>query len=357
MKAKRLNFHKVLNLSKTYMNRRGQAVLVYLYPFKTKRGRPKKYPDEIILTLLFLQVAWNLSFRDLEYLAVQIFGRENVPDFSTYYYRLKQLPPILLVDFLNFVSRRLLGKYHKELRFLIIDGTGFKYNEIYPLKILRGKEIKEVKSHVKVVVLSVHLKNGKRFILTALPGESYASEVKLGEKIVRWLNERGFIWRALKGKPFLGDKAYDSVKFIELVLLAGLKPYIKIRETARMGIRSEIRLKCKELLESDEIYRFRGLIESIFGEIKQDIGSYERTKSFHIAQLFVLAKFILFNVGVWVFVWMIFQTLSFIVLKSSLWEYNLEITKEVLTGELWLTLLYQGSTDQRSFLKLPDRSS
>ena len=81
-----------------------------------------------------------------------------------------------------------------------------------------------MKSHVKVVVLSIHLKNGKRFILTALPGESYASEVKLGEKIVRWLNERGFMWRALKGKPFLGDKAYDSVKFMELVLLAGLKP-------------------------------------------------------------------------------------------------------------------------------------
>ncbi|ADY73946.1 transposase IS4 family protein [Desulfurobacterium thermolithotrophum DSM 11699] len=316
MKAKRLNFHKVLNLSKTYMNRRGQAVLVYLYPFKTKRGRPKKYPDEIILTLLFLQVAWNLSFRDLEYLAVQIFGRENIPDFSTYYYRLKQLPSILLVDFLNFVSRRLLGKYHKELRFLIIDGTGFKYNEIYPLKILRGKEIKEVKSHVKVVVLSVHLKDGKRFILTALPGESYASEVKLGEKIVRWLNERGFIWRALKGKPFLGDKAYDSIKFIELVLLVGLKPYIKVRETLRKGIKSEIRLKCKELLESDEIYRFRGLIESIFGEVKQDVGSYEKTKSFHIAQLFVLAKFILFNMGVLFFVWMIFQTLSYSDWKS-----------------------------------------
>jgi hypothetical protein len=310
MKAKRLNFHKVLNLSKTYMNRRGQAVQGYLYPVKTKKGRPRKYSDEIILTLLFLQVAWNLSFRDLEYFAVQIFGRENVPDFSTYYYRLKQLSPILLIDFLNFISRRLLGKYHKELRFLIIDGTGFKYDEIYPLKILRGKEIKEVKSHVKVVVLSVHLKNGKRFILTALPGESYASEVKLGKQILKWLNERGFTLRALKGKPFLGDKAYDSIEFIEDVVLAELNPYIKVKETVRKGIRSEIRLKCKELVESDDTYRYRGLIESIFGEIKQDVGSYERTKSFHIAQLFVLAKFILFNLGVLFFVWMIFQTLS-----------------------------------------------
>jgi hypothetical protein len=52
---------------------------------------------------------------------------------------------------------------------------------------------------------------------------------------------------------------------------------------------------CKELVESDEVYKQRGRIESIFGEVKQDLGSYERTKNFEIAQLFVMAKFALFN--------------------------------------------------------------
>jgi len=106
----------------------------------------------------------------------------------------------------------------------------------------------------------------------------------------------------LKGSLLLGDKAYDSRKFIEFVLLAGLKLYVKVRESFRSEIRSEVRLKCKELLKTEGIYRFRGLIESIFGEIKQDLGSYgyERTKSFHfhIAQLFVLVKFILLIWGV-----------------------------------------------------------
>jgi len=51
MKGKKLNFQQVLKLTQTYMHRRGQALIQYLYPFKTKRGRPKKYPDEIILTL------------------------------------------------------------------------------------------------------------------------------------------------------------------------------------------------------------------------------------------------------------------------------------------------------------------
>ena len=82
-------------------------------------------------------------------MAVQTFGRENVPDFSTYYYRLKQLPPVLLIDFLNFIFSRLLRKYSGQVRFLIIDGTGFKYDELYPLKILRGKEIKRSKATLR----------------------------------------------------------------------------------------------------------------------------------------------------------------------------------------------------------------
>jgi hypothetical protein len=310
MRAKKFNFSKILKLTKHYMNRRGQALLKYLYPFKTKRGRPKKYPDDVILTLLFLQVAWKLSFRELEFMSVQVLGRESTPDFSTYYYRLKKLPSYILVDFLNFISRRLLGKYHKEVKFLVIDGTGFKYDELYPLKVLRGAEIKRLKSHVKAVVLSVHLESGKRFVLTVLPERSYASEVKVGEKIVHWLSCRGFILNVLKGKPFLGDKAYDSISFIELLERIGFKPYIKVKETFRKGVRSEVRLRAKRLVESDEIFRYRGLIESIFGEIKNDVGSYERTKSFHIAQLFVLAKFCLFNLWVFLLFLWFFQTAS-----------------------------------------------
>jgi len=308
MRAKTLNFRKVFKLTQNYMHRRGQALIKYLYPTRTKRGRARKYPDETILALLFLQVAWKLSFRELELLAVQVFGRENIPDFSTYYYRLKKLPYYLLTDFVNFTSRRLLGKYHKQVKFLIIDGTGFKYDELYPLKILRGLEIKKVRSHVKVVVLSVHLENGKRFVLTAIPDRGYVSEVKVGERIIGWFYERGFTCRVLRGKPLLGDKAYDSVKFIGLVEVAGLKPYVKVRETFRKSVKSRVRLRAKRLVESDRLHRYRGLIESIFGEIKQDVGSYERTKSFHMAQLFVLAKFCLFNMCVLLFIIWIFQT-------------------------------------------------
>lgn len=304
MRPKNINFKKLLKFTKHYMHRRGQALIKNLCPSKTKRGRPKKYPDEVILTLLFLQVTWRLSFRDLELFAVQLLGRENVPDFSTYYYRLQKLPPDLLVDFLNFLARKLLSKHHKQIKFLVIDGTGFKYDELYPLKILRGLDIKKVKSHVKVVALSVHLRNGKRFVLTVASEGSYASEVKVGERIICWFSERGFIKRALEGKPLLGDKAYDSVRFMELVEGAGLLAYIKVKETFRKGIKSEVRRRAKERVEAGGVYRYRRLIESIFGEVKQSVGSYERTKSFHLARLFAVAKFCLFNLCILYFCWL-----------------------------------------------------
>ncbi len=85
------------------------------------------------------------------------------------------------------------------------------------MRILRGLEVKRVKSHIKVAVLSVHLENGKGFVLTVFPERSYSSEVKVGERIIHRLLERGFVLRVLQNKPLLANKAYDSVRFIELV--------------------------------------------------------------------------------------------------------------------------------------------
>ena len=308
MRPKKLHPKRLLKEVNYYMRRRGRLIKSY---FKTsKRGRPPKYPDDIILLMLFLQVIWKLSFREAEDFAVNIFGRENIPDFSTYYYRLKHLPSLLLIDFLNFLSSKLLKKYHKRVVALIFDGTGFKYDELYPLKVLRGREIKQVKSHVKAVILSAHLGNGKRFIVSLSCGRSYSSEVKLAQEVLNFVFHSNTVYRYLKGKPVLGDKAYDSEEFINELLLLGLKPYIKVRESFRKRVVSSVRRWCKSLVERDSLYRKRGMVEGIFGEVKQALGSYERAKDFQIAQLFVIAKFCVFNLWVLALVIRIFQTAS-----------------------------------------------
>jgi len=48
-------------------------------------------------------------------------------------------------------------------------------------------------------------------------------------------------------------------------------------------------------VEGNSLYKKRGMVEGIFGEVKQELGIYERTKDLQITQLFVIAKFCVFN--------------------------------------------------------------
>jgi len=72
------------------------------------------------------------------------------------------------------------------------------------------------------------MRNGKRFVLICSI-KAMIRKSSLGE----------FIRKALRGSLLLGDKAYGSKKFIELVLSARLKSYVKVRESFRREIRSE----------------------------------------------------------------------------------------------------------------------
>ncbi|GAB6077291.1 hypothetical protein JCM12825_21690 [Desulfurobacterium crinifex] len=161
---------------------------------------------------------------------------------------------------------------------------------------------------MKVVALSVHFKNGKRVVVGAVAGKGYSNEIKLGGQIIQWISFEEAFRRIVEGKTLLADKGYDSEDFICQVLSAGFKPYVKIRNQGI--VRSEFRKVAQQFVDSDDLYKQRDGIEVLFGEVKQALGSYERTESFHIAMLFVLAKFILFNLCA-VLVVMIFQTPTF----------------------------------------------
>jgi len=59
----------------------------------------------------------------------------------------------------------------KEFYVLISDGTGFGYRDTYKLPWLRGKEIREVQSHVKTELL-VGLVKGKTVVVGANVGKA-----------------------------------------------------------------------------------------------------------------------------------------------------------------------------------------
>jgi len=228
MRPKKLNPKKILKIVKAYLKERGQA-LINLCSKPERRERPNKYPDEGALTMLFLQKAWKLSFREIEDFVKAIFGEESIPDHSTYYYRLKQFPSLLLEDLIDYLFWRCIKGKEKNISYFIIDGTGFKYEELYPLKIMRRTEIKKVRDHVKVVVLSVHFKNGKRVVVGAVVGKGYSNESKLGVQVLQWISLEEAFRRIVEGKTLLADKGYDSNEFISLVVKTGFNPYVKIK--------------------------------------------------------------------------------------------------------------------------------
>lgn len=61
---------------------------------KSSRGRNPKYPLALIIYIAFLQRVFQLSYRATENMAKRVF--QDVPDFSTYFYRLKTLDQEIL---------------------------------------------------------------------------------------------------------------------------------------------------------------------------------------------------------------------------------------------------------------------
>ncbi|WP_457643324.1 transposase [Persephonella sp.] len=173
---------------------------------------------------------------------------------------------------------------------LIVDGTGFGYDDTYRLSWERGKRLKEVKSHVKTEVL-VAVVNGTTFPIAVEVGRPYSDERKLFREILRKtdLKARGYI---------IGDRLYgmDSQLAKELVEAEGLIPVIPVREGIRKKVRDKYRKRLMELYEENrDIYKERYRVEQLIGKVKNAYGDRDNTKSYELACVFVLMRFLLYN--------------------------------------------------------------
>ncbi|MEM0325272.1 MAG: hypothetical protein QXW35_05190, partial [Candidatus Aenigmatarchaeota archaeon] len=70
----------------------------------------------------------------------------------------------------------------------------------------------------------------------------------------------------------IGDKGFDARDVMEEFYHRGRTSALAVKETFRMGVRDELRKKSKE---GYKLYgRDRYLVESLFGTVKQAIGSH-----------------------------------------------------------------------------------
>ncbi|MCS6999253.1 MAG: transposase, partial [Aquificaceae bacterium] len=172
----------------------------------------------------------------------------------------------------------------KEYHTIVADATGFGYDDTVKLSYLRGRQIREVKSHVKTEVL-IGVRGKKKIVIGVAVDGAYSDELKLLWTILDKVK--------LKAQHFLADGYYDSVKLIEYLEKRQIKCVIPISETIRQGVRNAYRKLVKSRYEDERYYRRmykrgRYKVEQLFGNVKMAWGDRDRTRIYELARLFVM---------------------------------------------------------------------
>ncbi len=141
------------------------------------RGRPKFYPDALFMTMFLVRQLSGYSYRETLKAVSRALKLKSIPAVSTLHYRLSKMPTSLFIEFHNFVVNWILSNYRDSLKLLIVDATGFSFNELYPVNFFRGKEIRFIRSHVRMcVIIGVMEGSGRRIVLAMVDGGPYESE-------------------------------------------------------------------------------------------------------------------------------------------------------------------------------------
>lgn len=251
-------------------------------------GRPREFDDTLILTIACIQNLHQFSYREALEFCGDLFP--DIPTLSTYHYRLKRFASGLGQQFIAFLGTKIAKQAHDDVRLFVVDGTGFSFHDVYPMKLHLGTEVRKIKSHVKIAVLA-GIFGTHRFALAAAAGRPYASELRLSLPLVEQLH-------APPGSYMLGDKGFDCIAFIRAIIAKHCHPVIPAKHGLRMRIRNPLRILADRYAQKTALYAKRTMIEGLFGNTKQKLSSHIKVFKLRIAKLFALLRFALFNMSV-----------------------------------------------------------
>jgi hypothetical protein len=144
-----------------------------------------------------------------------------------------------------------------------MDTTGLAYRrEDQFLRFRRGEEVRRVRGHARLLAL-VRWERERRLLLPwgGVAGRGYAPDPQLGGKALRRF--------APTGGWLLADAGFDGKEVWEALRGEGLRPVIRLRGGGEA--RMEARVRAREGWDP-EVYRFRGVVEGVFGGMKTRLG-------------------------------------------------------------------------------------
>jgi len=277
MRRSRLPLPKLYNLVQTYLKDS-------TFPSSRQRGRPRTYSDALILALWLYQTLWRASYREV----LEEARRSGLPTpaLSTYHYRVSRLPLPLFQRLLTQVGWVLAQQRPGTWRFLLVDGTGFGFQDRYALSWRRGESLRQVRSHVRLVILALVDARGRGILLGAAAGPPYASEIELLRQILGSLD-------TLPPLPVVGDRGYDAVDLLERLRQLGAQPALHMKGTWRYRVRHPLRQASQKGWQRWGRYRYR--VEGFFGLMKLKMGSAFPLLREDLAMRRALAVAVLYN--------------------------------------------------------------
>ena len=275
---------KRVNLKELYKRLFVKLDKIYEKIKNKKRGRPRKYKESLIYFAFALKIARNLSYRDLEHQLKELNLFDKVPDFSSMFYRFKHLNELIIGYFIKKIAS--LIKNFQKIKYSIIDATGFGFDDSFNLKMLRGKELRKVKSHIRLEAIVCVSENSYTFINGFYLDKAYSNENKM---LFKLLENYSF-----SSKFVLADALYSTNKLAKYLIDKNLIPVIPTKDILHQKIKNPYRLKLKEYYEKyKSVYKKRNLIENTFAKIKIPFGDRENTKNISLAKKFILMKILL----------------------------------------------------------------
>jgi hypothetical protein len=270
---------------------------------KTTRGRNPLYPEALILTLALLQVAQQASYRQLLFgLAPQLLPTHALPALGTWLYRLQTLPEARWHALLTWLAEQGIALEQpakpSEKPLVLVDGTGWGFDTPYYAQYRRGAAIRQMRSHVKGVVLG-YWRGGAVWLVGASLGDAYANEAHL---MAEWLDRYGAAGGTGLPVPcgealWVGDKLYGrQARLLERVEAVGWLPVVRVAPSLYQSVRAPSRLRAwGRLGEYGWALKERYRIEQVFGSVKGAYGSYMGCRRVAYVRVRVWGQLVLWN--------------------------------------------------------------